>query len=69
MHRLSRLGLLSLEENIIRADNTRPTYSPPFIIIIIIKIIVIIIIIIIIILIIIFLERWYCLSNMITDIA
>ena len=30
MHRCSRLGLLSLEGNIIRADNTRPTYSPPY---------------------------------------
>ena len=28
--------VLSLEENIIRADNTRPTYSPPYLYIIII---------------------------------
>ena len=30
MHMCSRLGLLSLEGNIIRTDNTRPTYSPPY---------------------------------------
>ena len=30
MHRCSRLGLLSLEGNIIIADNTRPTYLTPY---------------------------------------